>query len=101
MVMEIWPTYIYLHGFASGPGSTKAQFFVSHLRDLGMKVLLPDLNGNRFRDLTLTNQLRIIEGCLDDAGDQVVIVGSSMGGLLATLVAQTSKSLKSLILLAP
>ena len=36
-------TLAYLHGFASGPGSTKAQFFRAELAALGATLEIPDL----------------------------------------------------------
>ena len=36
-------TLAYLHGFASGPGSTKARFFRAELAALGATLEIPDL----------------------------------------------------------
>lgn len=39
-------TYIYLHGFASAPSSSKAIYFKEKLD--GSKVIVPDLNQDDF-----------------------------------------------------
>lgn len=94
---------IFLHGFASGPSSTKAKYIGDYLRDKGAIVHVPDLNGANFSNLTLTGQLQIIDGVINkvDRDNSIFLVGSSMGGLLATMAAQKHKEIKALILLAP
>jgi uncharacterized protein len=94
---------LYLHGFASGPSSTKAKYFVERLNEIGVDVLVPDLNQPSFAQLTLTSQLEVASYYLRTIGqnDKLVIVGSSMGGLLATLMAQTEIAMYALVLLAP
>jgi|LakMenEpi03Aug12_release.lakeMendotaPanAssembly.Ray.scaffolds.fasta_scaffold170731_2 esterase/lipase len=94
---------LYLHGFASGPSSTKAQYFVNRLNERGIETLVPDLNKPTFTEMTLTSQLEVACDCLKQFGqnDRLVIIGSSMGGLLATLMAQSVIPLHALVLLAP
>lgn len=93
---------MYLHGFASGPSSKKAQYFVPRLRQLGLTVHVPDLNGQSFPDLTITSQLQIIENTTKDAGGgDFLVIGSSMGGLLSVLAADRFPCIKALILMAP
>lgn len=91
---------IYLHGFASGPLSRKARFFQAHLEQLGVEVHVPDLAQGDFESLTITGQLKVVE---DGIGDGPVrLVGSSMGGYLAALVAARKTScVEKLVLLAP
>ncbi len=97
------PKVLYLHGFASGPSSTKAKFFQSHLSKIGVETLLPDLNGRDFAQLTLSSQLELIAQTIEKNVDDIpsVVIGSSMGGLLATLCAQRYRFIRALILLAP
>jgi uncharacterized protein len=97
------PKVLYLHGFASGPTSTKAQYFENRLKKRGIETLIPDLNKPTFTEMTLTSQLEVARDCLEQLGQncQLVIIGSSMGGLLATLIAQTLIPLQALVLLAP
>lgn len=91
--------YLYLHGFASGPSSGKARFFAERFRALGEELLVPDLCGPDFRGLTLTRQLRVVEGVL--GGEPAVLIGSSMGGYLAALYAAQHPEVEKLVLLAP
>ena len=48
---------IYLHGFASGPGSKKAAFFRQRLPEME----LPDLAQGDFEHITIAGQLRLID----------------------------------------
>ena len=91
---------IYLHGFASGPKSTKAEFFLKQLLIQDKNVLIPDLNCPDFEHTTLSSQMELVENFLAPA-QATVLIGSSMGGLLATLLAMKHEQIKALILLAP
>jgi len=95
--------YLYLHGFASGPQSTKAQFLKQQFAAIAQPLHIPDLNQNDFAHLTLSRQ---IQHCLDWLAerDHVTIIGSSFGGLTAVWMAQQPTArpkLDRLILLAP
>ncbi len=47
-------TFYYLHGFASGPESFKAQFFKQEiLRTYKSELIIPDLNTPTFENMTL------------------------------------------------
>ena len=90
---------IYLHGFASGPGSRKASYFAERLRERGAHVEVPDLAAGDFEHLTISGQLRIVEKAA--AGEPSVLIGSSLGGYLAALFAATHPAVRALVLLAP
>jgi len=95
---------IYLHGFASGPLSRKARFFRSHLEQEGVEVQVPDLAQGDFENLTITGQLAVLEAAAGDG--PVRLVGSSMGGYLAALLAARLAATKPacverVVLLAP
>jgi hypothetical protein len=90
---------IYLHGFASGPQSSKAQYFRRRFAELGMELQIPDLNDGAFESLTLSSQLRAIESIAQ--GNDVRLLGSSMGGYLAALYAARHPEVTQLVLLAP
>jgi uncharacterized protein len=90
---------IYLHGFASGLQSGKAQYFRRRFAEVGMEMQIPDLNEGAFESLTLSRQLRVIEGIAQ--GDDVRLIGSSMGGYLAALYAARHPEVTQLVLLAP
>ncbi len=40
---------VYLHGFASGPGSVKANVLASRFRDQGLALEIPDPTADGFR----------------------------------------------------
>jgi uncharacterized protein len=90
---------LYLHGFGSGPGSRKAQFFSERLRSCGIPLEIPDLTEGEFERLTVTRQLRLVERLLD--GRPAVLIGSSLGGYLAALYASRHAEIARLLLLAP
>jgi hypothetical protein len=93
--------YIYLHGFASGPGSAKAQDLRDRFRTQQIDLLIPDLNQGDFTTLTLSRQLKQVAELLPSSNIPVVLIGSSFGGLTAAWVAQQHLQVQQLILLAP
>ena len=96
------PRLIYLHGFASSPGSYKAVRFVARLRELGLEVALPDLNEGDFCGLTISRQLRLLERlCAEVPRREVVLLGSSMGAYVCSLHAARSEQVAALVLMAP
>lgn len=90
---------VYLHGFASGPGSRKAQLFAERCAALGIETDVPDLAEGDFRGLTITGQLRVVERVA--AGAPVTLVGSSLGGYLAALYAARHAEVRKVVLMAP
>ena len=90
---------IYLHGFASGPSSKKAQFFREMFARLGRDLEIPDLAEGDFERLTITGQLGVVKRLA--AGDPVALIGSSLGGYLAALYAARHREVEKLVLLAP
>jgi hypothetical protein len=94
--------YLYLHGFASSPQSQKAQYFKAHFQsELNISLVIPDLNQDDFSLFTLTRAIAQSSQLLKDSQDSWVIIGSSLGGLLATLLAQEYIQVARLVLLAP
>lgn len=94
------PGIVYLHGFASGPASKKAQYFARRFAAEGIAVDIPDLAEGRFETLTLTGQLQVIEKTA--AGRNVSLIGSSLGGYLAALyAARHPAQVDRVVLLAP
>jgi pimeloyl-ACP methyl ester carboxylesterase len=86
---------LYLHGFASGPGSTKARFFHNRIPNLE----IPDLAQGDFERLTISGQFGVIEHAA--SGRPSILIGSSLGGYLAALYASRHAEVTKLILLAP
>ena len=91
--------FIYLHGFASSPGSAKAQFFRTKFAAQGLALEIPRLDQGDFTKLTITGQLQVIEQAVADG--PAILIGSSLGGYLAALFASRHPSVEKLVLLAP
>lgn len=92
--------FIYLHGFASSPQSTKAIYLRDRFAALEIKLKIPDLNQGDFSHLTITRQLNQVEVEFP-SGVPVTLIGSSLGGLTAAWLAQRHFQVKRLVLLAP
>src|SRR4051812_1380083 len=80
--------FVWLHGFASGPASSKGQFVRARLLERGIELSLPDLNEPGFFDLTVTRMLGQLDALLA-GNDPVVLFGSSLGGFTAATWAAT------------
>lgn len=93
--------YVYLHGFCSGPKSEKARRFRDWFAGHGVDLPVPDLNGADFSRLTLSGQIRQVAGVIAGSRGPVTLIGSSMGGYVATLLAQEELRVERLVLLAP
>jgi len=82
---------IFLHGLDSSGFGTKGRFFAEHFPEM----LRPDFEGTLEERLTSARQL--IAGC-----NELIIVGSSFGGLMGACLAQEQpETIKRLIMLAP
>ena len=90
---------VYLHGFASGPSSSKARFFRALLENAGVPVTVPDLADGDFEHLTITSQLAVVDRAV--AGAPAALIGSSLGGYLAALYAARHPHIARTVLLAP
>jgi pimeloyl-ACP methyl ester carboxylesterase len=90
---------LYLHGFASSPYSRKGVFLAARLRESGFTVEIPALDAGDFRNLTVTKQLSLIHHSA--ASGPLAVVGSSLGGYLAALLAAREPNVRRVVLLAP
>ena len=93
--------YIYLHGFASSPQSSKAQYLRDRFGSKNIDLNILDLNQGDFSNLTLTRQIKQTVSAFPDAETPVTLIGSSFGALTCGWVAQKHSQVKRLILLAP
>ena len=94
-------TYIYLHGFASGPQSNKAQYLRDRFAEIDINLNVLDLNQGDFTHLTLTRQIEQTVAAFPNSDTPITLIGSSFGGLTAAWVAEQYPQVKNLILLAP
>jgi alpha-beta hydrolase superfamily lysophospholipase len=93
-------SFVWLHGFASGPGSSKGRFVRERLAERGVRLEIPDLNEPAFRDLTVSRMLGQVD--LLSEGKPLVLLGSSLGGFTAaTWAAKNPARCAALVLLAP
>lgn len=96
-------TIFYLHGFASGSKSTKAAFLAEQLGSYGVPFRCPDFNQPDFRTLTMTRMLEQLSAAVRAADSlPAVLIGSSLGGALAVLAAQSlAAQVDRIVLFAP
>ena len=78
--------FFYLHGWASSPYSSKAQYFKQCFEEKNLLLSIPDLNQPDFSTLTLPRQLSHVKALLPTT--PVTLIGSSLGGLTALWLAQ-------------
>lgn len=118
--------FIYLHGFASSPHSTKAEYLRQQFLRQSHQLQIPDLNQEDFFHLTLSRQIHQVKALLlagpgaESGGadndpnaepnaelnaklvaEAVTIIGSSFGGLTAAWLGETCLQVSRLVLLAP
>lgn len=96
--------YAYLHGFGSSPSSKKGQHLERMFSGFGIELLLPDLNRPSFARLSPEAILSELDATLarDLSGPRLRLIGSSLGGWFATLLAARHPSLVDrLVLIAP
>ena len=92
---------VYLHGFASGPGGAKGSHCRAWAEARHIPFHAPDLNLPDFEHLTVTAQVAAVTELIQGLAEPPVVVGSSMGGLVAAAAAQKGVAMARLILLAP
>ena len=90
------PTVFFLHGRDSDPQSTKIQTLATVAKRNGWRVIAPDFSVTKDPD----ERVRMFLEVEHQTGAQLVIVGSSMGGYVATVASGTFKP-DALLLLAP
>lgn len=93
--------YLYLHGFASSPRSTKARYMQQKFKHLGLTLHTPDLNLTDFSTVTLSKLLNYLNRTYLESNQPLVIIGSSLGGFLAVQLAAQSPLVQKLVLFAP
>jgi pimeloyl-ACP methyl ester carboxylesterase len=97
---------LYLYGFASGPLSDKAQYFKKNFQLVDKTLHIYDFipNMQAFSSMRCSELINRLIEHIDRIfqGNQLVIIGSSFGGFLATWYAHLyPKKVDKLILMAP
>lgn len=101
---------IYLHGFASSPGSSKATWFVRRACEAGWHAMAPDLNLPDFETLSISRMIEQVTALVATLPEgPVALAGSSLGGMVALHAAAArhgstdaaAHPIQKLILLAP
>jgi pimeloyl-ACP methyl ester carboxylesterase len=98
---------IYLHGLGEGgPQDLKAEHCRTWAEAHNVSFVAPDLNQPSFESLTISAQVKAIELLLNTLAAPAVLVGTSLGGLVAVaatrrITGDLRHRVKNLILLAP
>jgi predicted esterase YcpF (UPF0227 family) len=85
----------YIHGYMSAPNSTKGTLFKEKLSAKAIKY-----RDCEPEDLVISNCLERIKKEIEN-DENAVLIGSSLGGILAAKTAQQNKNVKQIILLNP
>lgn len=93
--------YIYLHGFLSDSHSIKGTYLREQFSRIGLTLHTPDLNVGDFQNLTITKELGVIDELVSSSNEETTLLGSSLGGYLAVLYAQSHPLVTRLVLIAP
>jgi alpha-beta hydrolase superfamily lysophospholipase len=93
--------HLYLHGFASGPRSTKGVAFAQHFAARGVTLDCLDLRVPSFEHLRLSAMIDTAQRALGGPDDRAIVFGSSLGGLTAARVAERDPRVVALVLMAP
>jgi len=101
----MFKTIVHLHGFASSARSTKAKYLGERIELVqGAEFYAMDMNPTPmdFRYLTTTGAIgRLRQYILDRKPEDVSLVASSFGGLVATYYAHRFGGISRMLLLAP
>ncbi len=92
---------LYLHGFASGPNSTKGVAFDKHFSAHGRPIERLNLRVPSFEHLRLSEMISTVQTAIGGPEDRAVLIGSSLGGLTAARTAERDPRVIALVLMAP
>lgn len=98
------PVFLYLHGFASSPASTKAKAFRAWAARHGAPLEVLDLRVPSFEKLLFSAIKQRVREAIDDCGGErarVALIGSSLGGLTACRVAEEDARVAAVFAMAP
>ncbi len=97
---------LYFHGFASSVKTAKGVALGQRLAGSALSYRIPDLEGGDFRSMTMDGILRRAQAAVQELpqdGRPLLIIGSSLGGYLAALLAAQGgiRRRAALLLIAP
>jgi hypothetical protein len=95
------PRWLYLHGFASGPESSKGVALARHYERRGIHLARLNLRQPSLEALRLSAMMRTVRDAIGGERDRAIVFGSSLGGLTACRVAEEDPRVCALVLLAP
>jgi pimeloyl-ACP methyl ester carboxylesterase len=95
------PRWLYLHGFASGPASSKGLALEAHYARQGVRLERLDVRCPSLEHLRLSAILTHVRAAIGGEQERAVLFGSSLGGLAAARVAEEDARVCALVLLAP
>jgi uncharacterized protein len=95
------PRWLYMHGFASSPGSRKAVALADHFAARGVDMARLDGRVPSFERWKLSAMIDVIRTAIGDEQDRAVVFGSSLGGLAAARAAEQDPRICALVLMAP
>jgi uncharacterized protein len=98
------PAFLYLHGFASSPASSKAKAFIAWGKARGVAIEALDLRVPSFEGLLFSAIVAKVRAAIDAAGGpaaRVALIGSSLGGLTACRVAEQDPRVCAVFAMAP
>jgi pimeloyl-ACP methyl ester carboxylesterase len=95
------PRWLYLHGFASGPGSKKGTTLAAHYAASGIDLERLDVRLPSLEHLRLSAIIHHVRSRIGNQHDRAILFGSSLGGLAACRVAEADPRVFALVLLAP
>lgn len=99
--MSVSPRFLYLHGFASGPGSAKGVATEAHYAARGVRIERLNLRCPSFERLRVSRMMEHVREAIGGPLDRAVLFGSSLGGYTACRVAARDARACALVLLAP
>jgi uncharacterized protein len=93
--------FLYLHGFASGPDSSKGLAFEKRLAGRSVPLQRLNLRLPSLQHLLFSEMAAAVRKSLGGPDDRGVVIGSSLGGLLAAHAAARDPRVQAAVLLAP
>ncbi|WP_394827731.1 YqiA/YcfP family alpha/beta fold hydrolase [Pendulispora albinea] len=95
------PRWLYLHGFASGPQSSKGVALSEHYSRRGIALERLNLRVPSLEHLRFSAMKRVVHDAIGGPSDRAIVFGSSLGALTACRVAEEDARICALVLLAP